>query len=64
MSLLDDSAKHLHSLMKGVTGPLHEDAVTLPDIDRVNAAANCAKQLYSIMRLKLDAIKLARDAQD
>lgn len=43
MSLLDDTARHLHGLMKSA--------------DNVADACNCAKQLYSIMRLKLDAIK-------
>ena len=44
MNLLDDTAQHLHDLMK------------LPDTS-VSEACNCAKQLYLIMRLKLDAIK-------
>lgn len=64
MNLLDDTAKHLHGLMKSVTGPLAGDEANpfkLPDIDRVNAAANCAKQLYSVMRLKLDAVKLIQE---
>lgn len=50
MSLLDDTALHLFALMKR-------------DTTSVNDACNCAKQMYSIMRLKLDAIKtqLGRD---
>ena len=50
MSLLDDTSLHLFALMK-------REGTT------VNEACNCAKQMYSIMRLKLDAIKtqLGRD---
>lgn len=50
MSLLDDTSLHLFNLMKR-------------EGTSVNDACNCAKQMYSIMRLKLDAIKtqLGRD---
>jgi|SRR5579884_387653 len=64
LNLLQDTATHLHTLMKNVTGPLAGDEANpfkLPDIDRVNAAANCAKQLYSVMRLRLDAIKILKE---
>lgn len=63
MSLLTSSAKHLHVLMKSVVGPLEGENANphrLTEVERVNAAANCGKQISSLMRLQLDAIKLIR----
>lgn len=58
MSLLDDTANHLHSLMRGLHANQPEPEIRAFDPERVNSACNCAKQIYSIMRLKLDAIKV------
>lgn len=58
MNLLDDSAQHLHGLMRGLFANIPGADVRAYDPDRVNSACNCAKQIYSIMRLKLDCIKV------
>ncbi len=52
MSLLDRSADHMFELMKGLSGGDSAD---------VNAACNCAKNIQSLMRLKLDAMKLQKE---
>lgn len=67
MKLLDESAAQMFSLMKRLNPQksfdpdqreLDENPTKLIDVHRVQAACNCAKQIYSLARLKLDAIKL------
>jgi hypothetical protein len=55
LKLIDDSAKHLFGLMEGIAkdAPKPDDARRL-DPQRVNAACNCAKQIHSLLKLKLD----------
>ena len=60
MNLVDDTAKHLFALMKGLTHNLPDAEIKSFDPDKVNAATNCAKQIYQMMRLKLDVIKELR----
>lgn len=67
LNLLINTSRHLFGLMRSVTGPLPSQKDGNPfkmlEVDRVNAAVGCAKQLYSIMRLQLDATKMMRDKQ-
>ena len=57
MSLIDNTANHLLTLMKGVTG--HETTSEgVYDPMRVNAACNCAKQIYLMMQSKIQINKL------
>lgn len=58
MNLLDDTARHLYGLMRGLTTNDPEPHIRHYDPQKVNSACLCAKNIYSIMRLKLDAIKL------
>jgi hypothetical protein len=58
LSLIDSVAEHTFDLMKGLHGDRPPASVRTFDPERVNAACNCAKQIYSLMRLKLDAIKI------
>lgn len=57
MSLLGDSARHLHGLMLGLSANQPDPSVKLYDPDRVMAACQCAKQITALMRLQLDAAK-------
>lgn len=60
MSLLDDSANHLYALMKGLHANAPEPETRAYDPDRVRAACLCASEIHKLMRLKLDAIRLAK----
>lgn len=55
MNILDDSADTLNDML--------EELAKLPNVDNVKAACECAKQIQSLMRLKLDVIKLAKDLE-
>ncbi len=55
MSLIDDTAEQLHGLMKNITEKKTNEPQTT---EAVLAACNCAKQIYSLMRLKMDCIKM------
>lgn len=58
MSLIDDSAQLLFGLMKDAAEPeKYEDGSDRVSLDGVNSAVECAKQIQSLMRLKLDVIK-------
>lgn len=48
MNLIDESAKQLFETMKTIIASSPEE---------INAACNCAKQIQSLMRLKLDVIR-------
>lgn len=48
MSLIDESANYMFELMKDSQ-------------NSVNDSCNCAKQIQSLLRLKLDAIRLAKE---
>lgn len=55
MSLIDDSAKHLHELMKSV-GHLPKPGKKV-DPARVKMACEAARQMTSLLRLKLDILR-------
>lgn len=60
LNLIDDTAQHLHGLMKSV-GTKNEDGLNLRiDPQKINAACNCAKNIHNLLRLKLDVLKEAR----
>lgn len=61
MTLLTATSEHLFSLMKGLSANQPDPEIKNFDPDRVRAACECAKNIYSIMRLKLDAIKLREE---
>jgi len=66
MSLIDSTAKHLHDLMISTTGPVKDEnsnPFRLPEVHRVESAAKIAQQLYQVMKLKLEAIKVMKDVQ-
>jgi hypothetical protein len=56
-NLLDDSVRHLHSLMKALTKTEASNEVRLADVDRVVATVGVAKEIRELMRLRLDLIK-------
>lgn len=58
MNLLDNTATHLYDLMKGLSQNQPETSIKLFDVERVHAAANCAKNIREIMKLKLEVIKV------
>lgn len=60
MNLLDDTAAHLHGLMKRMT-PETTDLTNNSSADVVNSACNAAKNIREIMKLKLDAMKLQHE---
>lgn len=64
MSLLEDTAKHLHGLMLGMTAnsPSPELVKVQPEV--MNAAANAANSIYKIKRLQLDATKLLKEIRE
>lgn len=57
MNLIDDSAQHLHGLLKSVGT---DDPIRLRDPRVISAAATCAKQIHSLIRLKLDVLRELR----
>jgi hypothetical protein len=59
MNLIDDTAKHLLGYMKSI-GKDCEVHQALRDYRNINAVANLAKQVASLAKVKLDAIKEAR----
>lgn len=61
MHLLDSTAEHLHSLMKGLTANSPDPATRAYSTDVVGAACNCAKNIREIMKLKLEAIKVQKE---
>lgn len=60
-NLIDNTAKHLLDLMKGVTGHTNDNDNGVYDPFRVNAACNCAKQIYHMMQSKIQIAKLLKD---
>lgn len=60
MHLIDDSVTHLHGLMKGIASEAREAEKRRLDPAMVNAACNCAKNIYGLMRLKFDVVKASR----
>jgi hypothetical protein len=61
MSLIDDSAQHLHSLMRGLHGNAPPAEVKMFEPERVEAACKCASEIHKLMRLKYDVVKLAKE---
>lgn len=57
LDLIDSSAEHLYGLMKSVAT---EDPLRRKDPRVIQAAANCAKQIKDLIRLKLDVLKEVR----
>lgn len=57
MHLLTSTANDLHSLMGAVT----KDEKSA---ENVKVAAECGKQIISTMRLKLDAMKFAKELKN
>ena len=57
MNLIDDSALHLHGLMKSVAIEAPERKL---DPLMINAVCNCAKNVTNLMKLKLDIVKNLR----
>lgn len=60
MDLIDDSMTHLHGLMKGIATEAKDAEKRRLDPSMVNAACNCAKNIYGLMRLKFDVLKESR----
>lgn len=58
MSLIDESANHLLGYMKSL-GTV-KDRPVMADFRQINAVANLGKQIASLAKVKLDAIKEAR----
>lgn len=58
MSLIDNSAMHMHSLMKSISSSVRKrvdgDGHTYIEPALINAAANTTKQMASLLKLKLD----------
>ena len=61
MNLIDDSLKHMRKLMKGVTNNLPENSERLYDVDRVQTACLCARQITDLLRVKIELINLSRN---
>ncbi len=57
-NLILDSAKHLNGLMKDLTRDLPPVDIKQLDVERVQTACLCAKQITELMRVQMDAIKL------
>ncbi|MFI5342838.1 MAG: hypothetical protein ACHQUC_01320 [Chlamydiales bacterium] len=61
MNLIDDSAKHLFELMRGLHANKPNPEIQLYDPERIHAACACAKNIRELLKLKLEAIKLQRN---
>lgn len=63
MSLIDNSVKHLHGLMTSVARVVPEENEMMPltQLDRVKVATACAHQIYQLLKVKVDAVKVYAD---
>lgn len=64
MSLLKETQNELLYLMKGLTRDQINKDINLHDVDRVRAAAECAKQINSSLRMQLDIYRFAKELSD
>lgn len=58
-NLIDDSINDLRNLMGSIAANAQKDVVAR-NVQAVNAACNCAKNIAQLMRLKLDVVKESR----
>lgn len=56
-NLIDESTKQLKDLMKSLTKQVTTEENLFKSVNSVNAACNCAKQISSLIRVKLDIYK-------
>lgn len=56
-SLIDDSARQLHELMSSANRAAQNEENLFKTSQHINAACNCAKQIASLLRVKLDIYK-------
>lgn len=61
LSLIDDSAEHLLELQRSIQGPTETEPNLRIDAQKINAACNCAKQIASLQRLKIEAFKALKE---
>ena len=63
MSLIDECAKDLHSAMKSVLKPTDQekDGVRSLDLERVKVAAQCAREIKELIKVKVDAARVVGD---
>ena len=63
MSLIDNSVKHLHGLMTSIARiePDENKEMPLSQIDRVKTATACAHQIYQLLKVKVEAVKVYAD---
>lgn len=59
MNYVSSSVSHLHELMKSVAQPFDKDKDMrrMDDVQRVNAACNCAKNMTNPLKFQLDLLK-------
>lgn len=55
--LIDESTKQLKDLMNAITSNVVEEKNLFSSVNTANAACNCAKQIASLLRVKLDIYK-------
>ena len=63
-NLLINTTQHLHGLMKSLTANRAPADLKEVEPEKVNAACNCANQIYKIARLQLDAFNLHNNIQN
>lgn len=56
-NLIDSSTRQLNKLMKSITKTVVLEDNLFKSVTSVNAACNCAKQISSLLRVKLDIYK-------
>jgi hypothetical protein len=59
LSLIDESTQHLLELQRSIRAEAMENNLRA-DVGRIHAACNCAKQIASLQRLKIEAFKAMR----
>lgn len=66
MNLIDDSAKHLYSLMKGLTHNYPPDKLEIQAYQpvTVQTAVDCAKEIRNLMFLKLETMKFQKELEN
>lgn len=64
VNLIDESAKHLHSLMKGLFANQPEPEIRAYDPERVKAACMCADNIYKLGKLKNETLKVKSEFID
>ncbi len=64
MSLIDTTARDLHSLMRKVAQPIideDQDFISHANLDRVKIAAGVAREIKELIKVKVDAARVVKD---